>query len=153
VNDIPHFVTDTHALIWHLAGSSRLSGKRAAIFGDADDGKAWIHVSVISLVEIVYLIDRRRIDSAIYGQVLHLLSTPNGSYQPVAIDTTIVEAMATIPRDSVPDMPHRIIAATALSLGYPLITADERIHASGVVDVIWQGEEPSKSPVPPMPNG
>ena len=136
MNDIPHFVTDTHALVWHLSGNARMSGRRAAIFSDADEGRAWIHDSVISLVEIVYLTDRRRIDSVVYGQVLNLLSTPNGSYQPVAIDTSIVEAMATIPRDAVPDMPDRIIAATARSLGYPLITADERIHLSGVVEVI-----------------
>src|SRR5690349_15575369 len=112
---MPHFVADTHALVWHLTGNSRLPVRCAALYNDADEGKAWIHVSTITLVEIVYLADRGRIDADIFGRVLALLATPNGSYQPVAISTAIVEAMATVPRDTVPDMPDRIIAATARS--------------------------------------
>jgi PIN domain nuclease of toxin-antitoxin system len=84
---------------------------------------------------------------------LNLLSTSNWRYQPVAIDTTIVETMATIPRYAVPDMPDRIIAATALSLGYPHITADERIRSSGVVKVIWQEEKRLESPTSSTPDG
>jgi predicted nucleic acid-binding protein len=34
-------------------------------------------------------------------------------------------------------MPDRIIAATALQLGLPLITRDEAIRRSGVVPVVW----------------
>jgi PIN domain nuclease of toxin-antitoxin system len=58
VNDVPQFVTDTPALVWHLSVNARMSGRRAAIVSDADEGRAWIQVSVISLAEIVYLSDR-----------------------------------------------------------------------------------------------
>jgi predicted nucleic acid-binding protein len=41
-----------------------------------------------------------------------------------------------IPRADVPDMPDRLIAATATSLGVPLISRDGRIRASAV-HTIW----------------
>ncbi|MGL5078370.1 MAG: PIN domain-containing protein, partial [Waterburya sp.] len=48
----------------------------------------------------------------------------------------VVEALATIPRDNVPDLPDRIIAATAVHLGLPLISRDSKITASKV-NTIW----------------
>jgi len=44
--------------------------------------------------------------------------------------------LARIPRDSIPDMPDRIIAATAKHLGLSLISRDSKITASGI-NVIW----------------
>jgi len=46
------------------------------------------------------------------------------------------EAVHRMPRDLVPEMPDRIIAATALRLGLPLITRDRRIAAAGI-KTIW----------------
>jgi PIN domain nuclease of toxin-antitoxin system len=39
----------------------------------------------------------------------------------------VVEAMTRVPRTCVPDMPDRIIAATALHLSLPLMTRDHKI--------------------------
>jgi predicted nucleic acid-binding protein len=41
-----------------------------------------------------------------------------------------------ISRDVVPDMPDRIIAATALHLELPLVTSDRRIQQTEV-ETIW----------------
>jgi predicted nucleic acid-binding protein len=54
--------------------------------------------------------------------------------QPLTMDVAV--ALSRIPRDQVPDMPDRVIAATALALGLPLVTRDGRIRASGV-ETIW----------------
>jgi len=48
----------------------------------------------------------------------------------------VVDALGTILRDSVPDMPDRIIAATAKHLDLPLISKDSRMPLSGV-RIIW----------------
>lgn len=48
----------------------------------------------------------------------------------------VVGALARIPPASVPDMPDRIIAATALHLGLPLISQDSRMPLAGV-RIIW----------------
>jgi predicted nucleic acid-binding protein len=39
-------------------------------------------------------------------------------------------------REDVPDMPDRIIAATALALDLPLVTRDGKIRAAGI-RTIW----------------
>ncbi len=44
--------------------------------------------------------------------------------------------MRHVPRSEVPDMPDRIIAATALYLKVPLISRDARIRAANL-DTIW----------------
>ena len=41
-----------------------------------------------------------------------------------------------ISRDAVPDMPDRIIAATAVHLGVPLITRDAKLHRAEL-KTIW----------------
>ncbi|NJR25497.1 MAG: type II toxin-antitoxin system VapC family toxin, partial [Richelia sp. CSU_2_1] len=48
----------------------------------------------------------------------------------------VVNALATIPPASVPDMPDRIIAATALHLNLPLISKDRRMPLTDL-NLIW----------------
>ena len=52
------------------------------------------------------------------------------------IDRGVVDAVARVDRDSVPDMPDRIIAATALHLGLPLVAKDKKIRAAEI-ETIW----------------
>ncbi len=47
------FVTDTHALLWHLFKNERLSPKAANIFNQADNNEVRIDIPNIVLVEIV----------------------------------------------------------------------------------------------------
>jgi hypothetical protein len=53
----------------------------------------------------------------------------------------IAEALDFVPRDEVPDMPDRIIAATAVSHMLPLVSQDSEIRASAtlnaLVPAIW----------------
>jgi len=44
------------------------------------------------------------------------------------MEQVVTDAMAQIPRSEVPDMPDRVIAATSLHLGLPLISKDRRIR-------------------------
>lgn len=46
--------------------------------------------------------------------------------------------LAQIRRAIVPDMPDRIIAATALSLGLPLMTAGTEIRKLSNITTVWQ---------------
>ncbi len=94
-------------------------------------------MSVISLVEMIYLPDSGCLDSGVTTHVLNLLARSNGSYSLVEIDPNTVRSIWLVPRAAVPDMPDQIITATAPSLTLPLITVDERIHASEVVPIVW----------------
>jgi len=48
----------------------------------------------------------------------------------------IVDALRRVPRPDVPDMPDRIVAATAVYFGVPVISRDAKIRASSV-RTIW----------------
>ncbi len=48
-----------------------------------------------------------------------------------------IRVMQTLSRQLIPEMPDRIITATVLELGLPLITKDSKITAAKVVQIIW----------------
>jgi predicted nucleic acid-binding protein len=52
------------------------------------------------------------------------------------LTTGIVEAMRQVRRADVPDMPDRIVAATAVYFGVPVISRDSRIRASNI-QTVW----------------
>ena len=51
-------VADTHAVIWYLANDSRLGTNAKAKFAEAARKGDEIGISAITLVEIVYLVER-----------------------------------------------------------------------------------------------
>ena len=48
------------------------------------------------------------------------------------LDRRVADALESVKRTDVPDLPDRIIAATAVALGVPLVTRDGKIRASQV---------------------
>ena len=129
-------VADTHTLIWYVLNDPRLSPTaKIAMLNTAAAGDS-VFVPTISLVEIVYLIEKRRFPQALLQRIVAILNDPLGELKPVSLDENIAQSLQQIPRDIVPDMPDRIIAATALHLNLPLITADHQIQASGI-HTIW----------------
>lgn len=132
---MPIYVTDTHPLIWHLTGDSRLRGHVQAIFDEADRGIHTIWIPSIVLVEVVYISEKKGIVPAGGTPFLNLLAaSPNCLVDP--LDLRTLQAMQSIPRSAITGMPDRIIAATSLKLGVPLITADDIIRGSGLVPVV-----------------
>jgi PIN domain nuclease of toxin-antitoxin system len=125
---------DTHAIVWALLGDSRLSpaARKAMTVGSADQ----IAISAISLVEILYLEERHRLPPGLFSRLIAELATPGSTLAEVAVAGGVVQAMLAVQRADVPDMPDRIIAATAVHLGVPLITRDHKIRASGIT-TIW----------------
>ena len=106
---------------------------RAALTVSATDQ---IAVSAISLVEIAYLEEKRRLPAGLLARVIASVTTPGGVMIEVPVDVSVVKALIRVPRDIIPDMPDRIIAATALHLGVPLISRDAKIRASSLT-TIW----------------
>jgi PIN domain nuclease of toxin-antitoxin system len=134
---VSQYVTDTHALYWHLANDSRLSPTARQVFLGADAGLHQVIVPGIALIEMVYLVEKGRLDADLTNQVLALFGTVANSYAVAPLDHHTARALHNIPRSAVPDMPDRIIAATAYQLGLPLITRDAAIQKAGVIPVIW----------------
>ena len=129
-------VADTHTALWYLYGDSRLS-KRAKIFIDDDAAAARkIAVSAISLAEVVYLVEKKRVPASAYQDLRSALSDPDHVFVEEPLSADVVEVMRSIPREDVPDMPERIVAATAIYFRAPVISRDGQIRASSV-QTIW----------------
>ena len=125
---------DTHALVWAVADSRRLS--RAAVAAirraRADDGVA---IAAITLWELAALVARGRIQA--YGSVeasVRLL-VEGVTIKPVTVEIAALAAQfpAAYPRDPA----DRLIGATAKAEGLALITRDEHIRRSALVKTIW----------------
>ncbi len=131
------YVTDTHALIWHLTEDERLPLACRAVFSDADQSKVQIWIPAIVLVEVIYLVEKSRVSPGLVERMLDAVEPPRFGYMVAALDVNVARNLIQIPRDVVPDMPDRIIAATAMTLDAPLLTKDGRIRSVPGITTIW----------------
>jgi len=67
---------------------------------------------------------------------MEMLRSPSGAYQLAPLDGPVADAVQQIPRDTIPDLPDRVIAATALALNAPLVSRDGKLRASQI-QTIW----------------
>ncbi|MBX3053816.1 MAG: type II toxin-antitoxin system VapC family toxin [Caldilineaceae bacterium] len=128
-------VADTHAVIWYVFNNPRLSERAISVFREAVETNNQIAVSSITFVEIVYLLEKGRVPAATLERLTDGLQKPGAVLVEIPVDSQISGTMARVNRAEIPDMPDRIIAATALHLGVPLISRDHRIQLSAVATV------------------
>ncbi len=88
------------------------------------------------MVETVYLIEGGRVPIEALRRLESALKDPASDVVVTPLDADVAEAVYKVPRDIVPDMPDRIIAATALHLNASLVTRDRRVQSAGV-RTIW----------------
>ena len=129
-------VADTHALVWYLEDSPRLSPAARETFEACDRGEIVVYVPTICLVEILYLQEKGRIARDLKFWFDAELEAGTSGLILASLTPEVAHAVAAVPRSEVPDMPDRIIAATALHLGVPVISRDRAIRLSSV-DTIW----------------
>ena len=134
-------VADTHAIVWYLSKPEKLSQIAIQTLDQASQSGQLIYISAISsaisIVELQYLIERNRIDIAVLDRIIQNIRSPVFSIEIVSLSLKISIELANIDRAIVPDMPDRIIAATALSLNLPLIICDRKIRACSTIQTIW----------------
>ena len=129
-------VADTHAAIWYLLKSPRLSPQARAFIDSAAQAGNEVMLSPISLAEMLYLSEKKRLPISAYEDLKAALSDPDSVLQEAPFTIGIVDAMRKVPRQDIPDMPDRIVAATGVFLGVPVISRDGRIRSSSI-QTIW----------------
>jgi PIN domain nuclease of toxin-antitoxin system len=137
MTDVPKpLVADTHVLVWYLQDDPQLSAKAGEMLDAAVAAGDPIFVSAATVVELNYLRDKGKI-SADYRWYVLLLETAGEAIEVAPVDLGVARAVEMAPRDSVPDPIDRMIAATSVALGAPLVTRDRKLRALPAVETVW----------------
>jgi len=132
---MPGVVADTHALVWYLIEPARLSNAASAALDASVNSGEKIYVSAISLVELIYLVEKGRLPQLVITRLQAALAVAGAEVSVVPLDQQLAWHVDQVPRASVPELPDRVIAATASFLKLPLVTRDAKIRSAGLVTV------------------
>ncbi len=127
------YLTDTHALIWFLTADSRLSPAARDVFEEAEKGKTIILITTISLLEILYVCEKKGKKEEFTALLRDLL----GSLNYIVLDVTLDAVLLCADLPLVEEMHDRIIVAISKQVHAVLITKDKNIITSGYVNVVW----------------
>lgn len=133
--DIDAAVTDTHALLFHAAGSGRLGAKAARVFARCEQRAAIVYVPAAVMWETSLLarVSRINLHRSVRAFFADLFSNP--AYQP--LDLTPDQVFTADELRFTRDPFDALIVAAAQSVELPLVTRDGAIAKSGAVRVIW----------------
>lgn len=129
-------VLDTHAWIWWISNPEKLGVAASSAIEQAIQENS-IFLSSISTWEIALLVAKGRLTLSINVRdwVRKTESLPFIRFMPV--DNTIALRSVDLPEPFHADPADRIIVATALSTGLPLVTKDKKIQNCSFVQTIW----------------
>jgi PIN domain nuclease of toxin-antitoxin system len=128
-------VSDTHALLFHAAASSRLGRRAAAHFRQCERREAVTFVPAAVIWEVGLLARAGRIDLGMSLREFFGALFSNSAYQPLDLTPEqIYIAAEQRPND---DPFDALTCAAARSVALPLITRDMAIHEWGLVKVLW----------------
>ena len=129
-------VADAHTAIWYIFGNPSLSLHAASFINRGALAGQKVAISSITLVELVYLVEKNRLPQAAYDELFRAISDPDHVFAEAVFTIAIVQSLRQVPRAEVPDMPDRMIAATALYFNVPVISRDRKILATNL-NTIW----------------
>jgi PIN domain nuclease of toxin-antitoxin system len=135
VADIKAAVTDTHPLVFHMAGSKPLGPKARVLFDAAENGRALIYVPAVVIWEVALLARAVRIN--LHRPVRQFFADvfSNPAFQPHALDAA--QAFDADELRFTRDHFDSLVVAAARDLDLPLVTRDDAITESGLVRTIW----------------
>ena len=102
-------VVDTHAIIWYLVEPDRLSQVALNALEGAISAGEPIYISAISLIEICYLIEKRRIATDLLQRILEVINDPDPRLIVVPINLSIAITLRDINRETVPELPFHVL--------------------------------------------
>ena len=130
-------VIDTHIWLWWISNPANLTTKAVHAIEQAVNDSSII-ISSISVWEIALLVkkDRLKFSIDVNDWVRKSESLPFIRFAP--IDNTIALRSVALPGDFHPDPADRIITSTAMTMGLPLVTKDDKILQYPHVETIWK---------------
>jgi PIN domain nuclease of toxin-antitoxin system len=127
------YVIDTHILWWYISGNvKKLNRAARRAFEEGENRRAILYVPVITLVEI-WDVNHNHGYPFDFRSILQMLQQ-TAQFVFVPFDVDDVEAYSELA--AIPQSRDRMIAAACRKMAAPLLTVDQEIIDSGVVEVI-----------------
>jgi PIN domain nuclease of toxin-antitoxin system len=126
-------MTDTHSLLWLFMYPRKLGEHARRTFDEIGMGEARLLIPVIVLAELIFTIENKPI-TANLDEILASLRA-NSNIEFVEFDLQLALQLRELTES--PEMHDRMIVASALKHNVSLITIDESITKSKLVDVVW----------------
>ena len=127
------YVADTHTIIWFLSNDTRLGNQAKKILEKADEGKVIIIIPTIVLAELIFICEKK--DASVkFKDILDKINE-SSNYIHYNLDMKVISEIANLKQ--IPEMHDRVITATAKLNKATLITKDEDIIESGVIETLW----------------
>ncbi len=127
-----YYVADTHAFLWYLADSPKLSKNARKIFDLCDQGEATIVLSAVVLMECIDILDKKKLSLKFKDLLLKIDQASNFVFS--EIDWALVLEINKL--KGFKDLHDRAIVATAKYFDAPLISKD-KIIKDFYSKVIW----------------
>lgn len=126
------YLLDTVTIVRHFSGRGRIGRAAAHILDTIEERDDLLVISVISLMEIMYLAERNRITINLTETLERIESS--SKYVIIDLSPEILRVAETIDFYELHD---RLILATARWLDIPIMSSDEAFEDVPGIDVIW----------------
>lgn len=126
------YLLDTVTLIRHFSGQGKLGNAATRIFDQAETSGAEFYISAATLMEIIYLAEKKRIPinlEEIFNEI-----EGNALYTIVDLTPEILRVAAGM---TCCELHDRLILATAKWLEIPVISANSKLSDMAGVTAIW----------------
>jgi PIN domain nuclease of toxin-antitoxin system len=131
----PVILLDTHVVVWLALEPARISKKARAVIEDMRHSGQGLAISDITLLEIAMIERRGRIK--LNASLETFLSEIEAKFVVLPLTGRVCVRAIGLPAAYPKDPADRVIAATALVEGIPLVTADDDIQRSKALRTIW----------------
>lgn len=128
-------LVDTHVVVWLAFDPARLSARAKAAIDEARSAADGLAISDITLLELATLVNKGRVRLNI--SLESLLHEVEARFRVLPITGRACVLAMGFPASYPRDPADRIIGATAIAEGLPLVTADANIRRSKAMKTIW----------------